>query len=126
MIRRPPRSTLFPYTTLFRSYRREREGEYEHLDRTGEVRRALDSEGIADGIDSSDRPGREGVRDGPHHDRYPDEPREGSPTGRRQPTVGEHQPQEREEADVRDPEPGVDPGHRLAARQRAGARKQRS
>src|SRR3712207_9226090 len=23
MIRRPPRSTLFPYTTLFRSYRRE-------------------------------------------------------------------------------------------------------
>src|SRR3712207_7417333 len=24
MIRRPPRSTLFPYTTLFRSYRRER------------------------------------------------------------------------------------------------------
>src|SRR3712207_7079709 len=25
MIRRPPRSTLFPYTTLFRSQRRERE-----------------------------------------------------------------------------------------------------
>src|SRR5687768_18317014 len=24
MIRRPPRSTLFPYTTLFRSYRRDR------------------------------------------------------------------------------------------------------
>src|SRR2546425_4544350 len=24
MIRRPPRSTLFPYTTLFRSYRRPR------------------------------------------------------------------------------------------------------
>src|SRR3712207_7470654 len=24
MIRRPPRSTLFPYTTLFRSYRMER------------------------------------------------------------------------------------------------------
>src|SRR2546430_9488784 len=24
MIRRPPRSTLFPYTTLFRSHRRER------------------------------------------------------------------------------------------------------
>src|SRR5256885_10011273 len=24
MIRRPPRSTLFPYTTLFRSWRRER------------------------------------------------------------------------------------------------------
>src|SRR2546430_8226239 len=26
MIRRPPRSTLFPYTTLFRSLRRERAG----------------------------------------------------------------------------------------------------
>src|SRR2546427_6499240 len=25
MIRRPPRSTLFPYTTLFRSYRGDRE-----------------------------------------------------------------------------------------------------
>src|SRR2546427_7559763 len=26
MIRRPPRSTLFPYTTLFRSHRRDGEG----------------------------------------------------------------------------------------------------
>src|SRR3712207_7083103 len=26
MIRRPPRSTLFPYTTLFRSWRRDGEG----------------------------------------------------------------------------------------------------
>src|SRR5256885_10853596 len=26
MIRRPPRSTLFPYTTLFRSHRRRRDG----------------------------------------------------------------------------------------------------
>src|SRR3712207_7633629 len=26
MIRRPPRSTLFPYTTLFRSVRRQRSG----------------------------------------------------------------------------------------------------
>src|SRR3712207_7417719 len=26
MIRRPPRSTLFPYTTLFRSFRRAEEG----------------------------------------------------------------------------------------------------
>src|SRR3712207_7824459 len=26
MIRRPPRSTLFPYTTLFRSFRRARRG----------------------------------------------------------------------------------------------------
>src|SRR2546430_12116180 len=26
MIRRPPRSTLFPYTTLFRSFRQQRQG----------------------------------------------------------------------------------------------------
>src|SRR3712207_7029733 len=33
MIRRPPRSTLFPYTTLFRSYRRAlREAEYGSLE----------------------------------------------------------------------------------------------
>src|SRR5215813_3691387 len=29
MIRRPPRSTLFPYTTLFRSFRRENRGRRE-------------------------------------------------------------------------------------------------
>src|SRR3712207_8252611 len=28
MIRRPPRSTLFPYTTLFRSARRTRDGDH--------------------------------------------------------------------------------------------------
>src|SRR5260370_25832451 len=31
MIRRPPRSTLFPYTTLFRSYDQETEAWIEHL-----------------------------------------------------------------------------------------------
>src|SRR3712207_8730266 len=35
MIRRPPRSTLFPYTTLFRSVRRERLGHDEQA--RGEV-----------------------------------------------------------------------------------------
>src|SRR6266542_6640039 len=39
MIRRPPRSTLFPYTTLFRSMVNELEGElrppFEHPPRTG-------------------------------------------------------------------------------------------
>src|SRR5687768_18157101 len=30
MIRRPPRSTLFPYTTLFRSVRRRRPGHRPH------------------------------------------------------------------------------------------------
>src|SRR2546430_12665469 len=33
MIRRPPRSTLFPYTTLFRSRWRLRHGAYAHLRR---------------------------------------------------------------------------------------------
>src|SRR6266699_6160317 len=31
MIRRPPRSTLFPYTTLFRSRREHRDAEIEQL-----------------------------------------------------------------------------------------------
>src|SRR5688572_31934933 len=37
MIRRPPRSTLFPYTTLFRSDRRHRRGVLgeEHVGRRG-------------------------------------------------------------------------------------------
>src|SRR3712207_9298211 len=33
MIRRPPRSTLFPYTTLFRSHGLMREGETEQIER---------------------------------------------------------------------------------------------
>src|SRR5258708_25282197 len=37
MIRRPPRSTLFPYTTLFRSPRRMRSGS----ERSGESSRVL-------------------------------------------------------------------------------------
>src|SRR3712207_7098013 len=32
MIRRPPRSTLFPYTTLFRSHAREIVGTFHRLD----------------------------------------------------------------------------------------------
>src|SRR5439155_23250301 len=35
MIRRPPRSTLFPYTTLFRSSRRGRGPHHVHKDRVG-------------------------------------------------------------------------------------------
>src|SRR5205085_11609827 len=31
MLRPPPRSTLFPYTTLFRSHRRAGEGQGQHL-----------------------------------------------------------------------------------------------
>src|SRR3712207_7807514 len=53
MIRRPPRSTLFPYTTLFRS------GRFDSLDRAVEGGRTLAAEG-ADVIDiggESTRPG---------------------------------------------------------------------
>src|ERR1039457_4467888 len=45
MIRRPPRSTLFPYTTLFRSVLRARAGQADNVLRTdvgGEDRRADD------------------------------------------------------------------------------------
>src|SRR3989449_6777168 len=40
MIRRPPRSTLFPYTTLFRSQQRDREVEREVAVRALEEREA--------------------------------------------------------------------------------------
>src|SRR5260221_1993641 len=36
MIRRPPRSTLFPYTTLFRSNIERREGDIAHTDKCRE------------------------------------------------------------------------------------------
>src|SRR2546430_13322219 len=39
MIRRPPRSTLFPYTTLFRSIRHR---EFGHLERVGAVAHGAD------------------------------------------------------------------------------------
>src|SRR3712207_7499959 len=38
MIRRPPRSTLFPYTTLFRSQRAQREEERKQKQRPGRPR----------------------------------------------------------------------------------------
>src|SRR2546422_11642574 len=44
MIRRPPRSTLFPYTTLFRSHRR------------GEVRGDARQPGVLEGMDRVARP----------------------------------------------------------------------
>src|SRR5688572_31642829 len=45
MIRRPPRSTLFPYTTLFRSSRYGRMGRAEHVGADG---RAIDRHGRGD------------------------------------------------------------------------------
>src|SRR2546430_11528163 len=61
MIRRPPRSTLFPYTTLFRSVRRplEREGagQLHHRCLAGRI---ADEPGAGDGADDGgdveDRP----------------------------------------------------------------------
>src|SRR3712207_7029127 len=49
MIRRPPRSTLFPYTTLFRSWPRgtPRRGRGRTGERAGESTRAVDGAGAA-------------------------------------------------------------------------------
>src|SRR3712207_7359353 len=65
MIRRPPRSTLFPYTTLFRSYARLR---VEHrlrpgrvLNREGEVHRT----GVAAGVHGPGDHGMVADREGP-------------------------------------------------------------
>src|SRR3712207_8407056 len=60
MIRRPPRSTLFPYTTLFRSADRPGRG---RLDRDGRVGddRALHRDGVGHGAP------RHGDLGGVHH-----------------------------------------------------------
>src|SRR3712207_8406516 len=51
MIRRPPRSTLFPYTTLFRSGRDLCDDGVRHFGRGGEVHAGL-GQGVADrGVD---------------------------------------------------------------------------
>src|SRR5258705_8891900 len=47
MIRRPPRSTLFPYTTLFRSWPVARAGASHRLDRTAHGRHRPDAAGPA-------------------------------------------------------------------------------
>src|SRR2546430_12546110 len=44
MIRRPPRSTLFPYTTLFRSHAKLDEDEVEHI---GAEQNRADHRGVA-------------------------------------------------------------------------------
>src|SRR3712207_7934658 len=41
MIRRPPRSTLFPYTTLFRSIERRKEREHHRHEEDGENLRGV-------------------------------------------------------------------------------------
>src|SRR3989475_12293352 len=62
MIRRPPRSTLFPYTTLFRSSAEIAEGEHHHSH--GKGSRPFDAEQRPGGIGrvlpvSGDRAGRQ-------------------------------------------------------------------
>src|SRR5258708_20277379 len=43
MIRRPPRSTLFPYTTLFRSLRRRQESDVkDHQAKIARIRKQMD------------------------------------------------------------------------------------
>src|SRR3712207_8583277 len=65
MIRRPPRSTLFPYTTLFRSHQLDLDRADDHEDRPLERRRAhargRDQHGLAEGPDEpalAEGPGR--------------------------------------------------------------------
>src|SRR2546427_8652567 len=56
MIRRPPRSTLFPYTTLFRSYHNKGDGTFEEVALVSGV--AVDGEGhtyAGMGVDFADR-----------------------------------------------------------------------
>src|SRR3712207_8222750 len=53
MIRRPPRSTLFPYTTLFRSPRQFPQRDQQHL------RSVHAHEGVGVDVGQRDRPGDE-------------------------------------------------------------------
>src|SRR3989449_7881914 len=80
MIRRPPRSTLFPYTTLFRS----RQGETNHEPAPGVLVGNEVMAGIGDGDPEEQRaeqPRREGPHADPppHHPRAPDQPPRGPP-----------------------------------------------
>src|SRR3712207_7963869 len=59
MIRRPPRSTLFPYTTLFRSERAQR------VHRAGEVGVVARADAVA-GAPGPPRAGRDDVRQRAH------------------------------------------------------------
>src|SRR2546427_7716882 len=61
MIRRPPRSTLFPYTTLFRSHHRRREVDDEVV-HVGE-QAGVGEQRLAELAEAAlERPGRGGVR----------------------------------------------------------------
>src|SRR2546430_8261933 len=66
MIRRPPRSTLFPYTTLFRSVRRpEGDGAQQEQGQLQQERADMEDEKIGDGEadDKGDGPHDHGILD---------------------------------------------------------------
>src|SRR3712207_8901514 len=69
MIRRPPRSTLFPYTTLFRSLRRRRRG-HDRPVRLSAPRRPYragsEDRDVRGGQELEHRRGREGPEIGEH------------------------------------------------------------
>src|SRR2546422_10972525 len=81
MIRRPPRSTLFPYTTLFRSPRWDnsvssmvfRLDVHDHLSHAGERLLELVLHVVRDGVGADDRHGRIHV-DAQVHEDMPREP----------------------------------------------------
>src|SRR2546425_8377794 len=62
MIRRPPRSTLFPYTTLFRSCQRYRKPELDGV--RGRVRRSDARGGLIEVVEDRDRGGDQDHNDG--------------------------------------------------------------
>src|SRR5256885_17143996 len=104
MIRRPPRSTLFPYTTLFRSRRILRDLRLEDRTRLEEVeaepRELLAHETQRDGAD----------QDGGGRPAAPREAR-GRDVGERQHERGEHRVEVEQHAalEVRDPEARLHP-----------------
>src|SRR2546426_6044179 len=59
MIRRPPRSTLFPYTTLFRSTRRGAAGSGRTEPSPRRCRRASEGDGPGDRRGRGHQPGRQ-------------------------------------------------------------------
>src|SRR2546422_2713162 len=70
MIRRPPRSTLFPYTTLFRSARRRRQAHAVVLDPGAALRASLPRARVARGGIADPRhrlPERWGLRRSEEH-----------------------------------------------------------
>src|SRR5256885_8471435 len=64
MIRRPPRSTLFPYTTLFRSHKR-------HWGESGKARKRSD---VSDRPGRGDRPQNLRARSRGCHSPFPNQP----------------------------------------------------